>query len=111
MFTRFAGFSMLTHLHAVHFDRGRPLFDDMHQRQRRRPGQSLTDRRSKHAEAPREVEVRVAWPYIMPIEQPRLDSRQFKANPYPVYARLRTEAPVYRAKVAFWLPAIWVVTR
>ena len=45
------------------------------------------------------------------IELPRLDSPRFKANPYPVYARLRTEAPVYRAKVAFWLPGIWVVTR
>ena len=46
-----------------------------------------------------------------PIELPRLDSPRFKANPYPVYARLRTEAPVYRAKVAFWLPGIWVITR
>ena len=44
-------------------------------------------------------------------EHPRLDSPRFKANPYPVYARLRTEAPVYRTKVAFWLPAIWIVTR
>ena len=42
---------------------------------------------------------------------PRIDSPRFKANPYPIYARLRTEAPVYRAKVAFWLPAIWIVTR
>src|SRR5437763_384779 len=45
------------------------------------------------------------------IEHPRLDSPRFKANPYPIYSRLRAEAPVYRAKVAFWLPAIWVVTR
>ncbi len=45
------------------------------------------------------------------IEHPRLDNPRFKANPYPVYARLRAEAPVYRTKVAFWLPAIWVVTR
>lgn len=44
-------------------------------------------------------------------EHPRLDSPRFKANPYPVYARLRTEAPVYRTNVAFWLPAIWIVTR
>jgi cytochrome P450 len=44
-------------------------------------------------------------------EHPRLDSPRFKANPYPVYARLRTEAPVYRTKVAFWLPTIWIVTR
>lgn len=45
------------------------------------------------------------------IEHPRFDSPRFKANPYPVYARLRTEAPVYRAKVAFWLPGVWIVTR
>ncbi len=45
------------------------------------------------------------------IEHPRLDSPRFKANPYPIYSRLRAEAPVYRAKPAFWLPAIWVVTR
>jgi len=44
-------------------------------------------------------------------EHPRLDSRRFKANPYPDYARLRTAAPVYRTRVAFWLPAIWIVTR
>jgi cytochrome P450 PksS len=44
-------------------------------------------------------------------EHPRLDSPRFKANPYPVYARLRAEAPIYRTKVAFWLPAIWIVTR
>ena len=34
-----------------------------------------------------------------------------KANPYPEYARLREEMPVYRARVALWLPHIWVVTR
>jgi cytochrome P450 PksS len=45
------------------------------------------------------------------IDFPRLDDRRFKANPYPVYARLRREAPVYRTKVAFWLPALWVITR
>lgn len=47
----------------------------------------------------------------MPRLDPRLDSPGFKANPYPIYARLRTESPVYRAKVAFWLPRIWIVTR
>jgi len=45
------------------------------------------------------------------IEHPRLDSPRFKANPYPVYSRLRAEAPIYRTHVAFWLPAIWIVTR
>ena len=45
------------------------------------------------------------------IEHPRLDSPRFKANPYPIYSRLRAEAPVYRTNVALWLPAFWVVTR
>jgi cytochrome P450 len=45
------------------------------------------------------------------IELPRLDSPRFKANPYPVYARLRRHAPVYRTKLTFWLPAIWIITR
>ena len=45
------------------------------------------------------------------IELPRLDDPRFKANPYPTYARLRSEAPVYRTKPAFWLPGIWIVTR
>jgi cytochrome P450 PksS len=48
---------------------------------------------------------------VTKIELPRLDDPRFKANPYPTYARLRIEAPVYRTKPAFWLPAIWVVTR
>jgi len=48
---------------------------------------------------------------VSKIELPRLDDPRFKANPYPTYARLRSEAPVYRTKPAFWLPAIWVVTR
>lgn len=41
---------------------------------------------------------------------PNLASPQFKANPYPFYARLRAEAPVYRTT----LPdrrAAWLVTR
>src|SRR6266540_622832 len=41
----------------------------------------------------------------------RLDSRSFKANPYPEYARLREETPVYRTRLALWLPSMWVVTR
>ncbi len=44
------------------------------------------------------------------IESPDLASPRFKANPYPFYARLRAEAPVYRTRLAFWLPA-WLVTR
>jgi cytochrome P450 PksS len=42
---------------------------------------------------------------------PRLDSPSFKANPYPWYARLRAETPVYRTRLAFWLPPVWAVTR
>lgn len=34
----------------------------------------------------------------------------FKANPYPFYARLRAEAPVYRVRLSAWLEA-WFVTR
>ena len=34
------------------------------------------------------------------IRAPDLASPRFKANPYPFYARLRAEAPVYRTKLA-----------
>jgi cytochrome P450 PksS len=44
------------------------------------------------------------------IETPDFTSPRFRANPYPFYARLRAEASVYRAKLAFWLP-VWFVTR
>ncbi|HEY5611353.1 MAG TPA: cytochrome P450 [Thermoanaerobaculia bacterium] len=47
----------------------------------------------------------------MTYQPPRLDSRRFKANPYPAYARMRAEAPVFRTKLSFWLPSIWIVTR
>jgi cytochrome P450 len=40
-----------------------------------------------------------------------LASPQFKANPYPFYARLRAESPVHRMKQSFWLPTVWVVSR
>lgn len=43
------------------------------------------------------------------IKLPDLASPRFKANPYPLYARLRAEAPVCRTR-AFLLPA-WIVTR
>lgn len=36
---------------------------------------------------------------MSPIELPDLASPQFKANPYPFYARLRAAAPVYRGRV------------
>src|SRR3954453_7691844 len=41
---------------------------------------------------------------------PNLASPQFKADPHPFYARLRTEAPVYRATLPGRRPA-WLVTR
>jgi cytochrome P450 len=41
---------------------------------------------------------------------PNLASPQFKANPYPFYARLRAEAPVYRTKLPNRQTA-WLVTR
>ena len=42
---------------------------------------------------------------------PSLDSRRFKANPYPFYAELRALEPVRRVKLSLWLPAVWIVTR
>jgi cytochrome P450 PksS len=45
-----------------------------------------------------------------PIAHVNLASSEFKANPFPFYARLRGEAPVYRTK----LPdkrAVWLITR
>lgn len=44
------------------------------------------------------------------IKAPDLASPQFKANPYPFYARLRAEAPVYRLTLPFW-GAVCLVTR
>ena len=44
------------------------------------------------------------------IESPDLSSPRFKANPYPFYARLRAEAPVYRTRLSF-VAAAWLVTR
>ena len=37
-----------------------------------------------------------------PIKAPDLADPRFKANPYPFYARLRAEAPVYRLTLPFW---------
>ena len=87
------------------------------------PAASLPARSSPSAIASLRSSAAVAWARstadtdrcvtirFVNIKTPRLDSRRFKANPYPIYARLRTEAPVYRTKLSFWLPAIWVVTR
>ena len=44
-----------------------------------------------------------------PIKPPDLASPRFKANPYPFYARLRAEAPVYRTRLA--TRQVWLVTR
>jgi cytochrome P450 len=45
-----------------------------------------------------------------PIVKVNIASSQFKANPFPFYARLRTEAPVYRTKLPDQRNA-WLVTR
>jgi len=45
-----------------------------------------------------------------PIKTPDLASPRFKANPYPFYARLRAEAPVFRTRVPIG-GAAWLVTR
>jgi len=47
---------------------------------------------------------------VYQIKAPDLGSPQFKANPYPFYARLRAEAPVYRTRVGFGLTG-WLVSR
>ena len=39
-----------------------------------------------------------------------LASPQFKANPYPLYARMRAEAPVYRIRGPL-RQVVWLVTR
>ncbi|HEX5746059.1 MAG TPA: cytochrome P450 [Archangium sp.] len=44
------------------------------------------------------------------LTQPDFKSQRFKANPYPLYARLREEAPVFRIKVP-GAEAGWLVTR
>ncbi len=45
-----------------------------------------------------------------PIVEVNIASSRFKANPFPFYARLRTEAPVYRTKLPDQRNA-WLVTR
>ena len=44
------------------------------------------------------------------ITVPNLASPEFKANPYPFYARLRADAPIFRATLPSREPA-WLVTR
>jgi len=44
------------------------------------------------------------------IESPDFSSPRFKADPYPFYARLRAEAPVYRTRLSF-VASAWLVTR
>src|SRR6185295_18710427 len=39
-----------------------------------------------------------------------ITTREFKADPYPFYARLRAEAPVYRTVLPDKQPA-WLITR
>lgn len=48
---------------------------------------------------------------MAPIQIPDLASPQFKANPYPFYARLRAEAPVYRYYSRLIQGHTWLVTR
>src|SRR5438874_8498821 len=46
----------------------------------------------------------------LPHDFVNIASPQFKANPYPFYARLRAEAPVYRTMLPTREPA-WLITR
>ena len=45
-----------------------------------------------------------------PDEPPNLASPEFKANPYPFYARLRAEAPVFHMEMLQGEPG-WLITR
>ncbi|HEU0015215.1 MAG TPA: cytochrome P450 [Longimicrobium sp.] len=45
-----------------------------------------------------------------PLSQPNLASAAFKADPFPFFARLREEAPAFRARLPNGKPA-WLVTR
>jgi cytochrome P450 len=47
---------------------------------------------------------------MIPVDPPDLTSPLFKANPFPFYARLRAEAPVYRARLPDGQQP-WLVTR
>ncbi|MFL5357120.1 cytochrome P450 [Archangium sp.] len=47
---------------------------------------------------------------MQPLTPPDFNSQRFKANPFPYYARLREEAPVFRIKGLANEPA-WLVTR
>ena len=47
---------------------------------------------------------------MAPLSQPKLSSPRFKADPYPFFARLREEAPVFRARLPDGRLA-WLVTR
>ena len=42
---------------------------------------------------------------------PDLASPRVRANPHPIYERLRAEAPVYRTRLSWWIPPVWLVTR
>jgi cytochrome P450 PksS len=45
-----------------------------------------------------------------PNDPVNIGSREFKANPYPFYARLRVEAPVYQMTLPT-KETVWLVTR
>lgn len=45
------------------------------------------------------------------MKTPPFASQRFMADPYPFYKQMRAEGPVHRAKVAYWLPAMWMITR
>jgi len=47
---------------------------------------------------------------MAPIATPDVLSTRFKANPFPFYARLRAEAPVYRMRLSF-AASPWLITR
>jgi cytochrome P450 len=47
---------------------------------------------------------------VKPVKASFLARPEFKADPYPFYARMREEAPVFRLSIPF-LPQFWLLTR
>ena len=42
---------------------------------------------------------------------PDLASPRVRADPHPLYARLRSEAPVLRTRLSWWIPPVWLISR
>jgi cytochrome P450 PksS len=70
----------------------------------------MMQRRSRDYRGRTETAGSAAEAVVDPIRLPDLSSPEFKADPYPFYARLRRKSPVCRARVPITRTA-WLVTR